>query len=769
MQAALTSSKRPGLAGLTTRDDEDFTIALLDATACMADVLTFYSERLVNEAFLRTAKDRVSLAELGRLIGYRLRPGVAASTHLAFHVEPPPPAAVDAATTPFRKIRMPESVTIPAGAAVRSVPGPGEQQQVFETSEAIEARPPWNLMPAVTTEATVLNSGAKSMYVKGLATNLRPGDLLLFSSASAWEVRPIGSAVTQPDRDRTLVSWKDALTKTGPLNAHIMRKKLNFFGYNAPSWKSMSADFKEAYGCSTGCDEWPLYYSSPLAMTSDMDGSHPDIAVGSRLVFAAAEDRSLFTALEVTELSRAEFAMSGKVTRVKLSGSSYSRYDNDVRGTAVFAVEEPLVLAEQPITSNVSGGQIVVAGNVTSLPKGRTLLVCGGGKVETMTLESATAAGASTTLTFTGDLAHSYDPASLVVFGNVAKASHGETVHQILGDGQAARPFQRFELKHAPLTYVQSGDPAGSSSTLEVRVNEVAWHELPTLYRAKPGDRVFVTRDSTAGTVEVGTGDGRRGARVPTGQHNVRAVYRKGIGAGGNLPAGALTQLGSPPLGVSGVTNPVPAAGGADSDSAGHARTRIPLSARTLGRAVSLSDYADFAQTFAGIAKAHAVVVLVRNVRTIVVTVAGQSGAVVPDQVLAGLCTALRSYGDPLVSLLVVPQKPVSFQLRMKVRRDPDHVLGTVLKAVASRLTQAFGFAAREFTQPVQRSEVIAAAHRAPGVVAVDLDYLWRGYPMASHLRLLAAGPQINGSQVDGAELLQLTADPLPWLTEMPS
>ena len=78
MIAALTDADRPRLAALGTRDSDDFTIALLDAWAVASDVLTFYNERLAQESYLRTARERISLQELGRLIGYRLRPGVAA-------------------------------------------------------------------------------------------------------------------------------------------------------------------------------------------------------------------------------------------------------------------------------------------------------------------------------------------------------------------------------------------------------------------------------------------------------------------------------------------------------------------------------------------------------------------------------------------------------------------------------------------------------------------------------------------------------------------
>src|SRR5580693_7081315 len=84
MLARLSSSDYPALSLLKTRDDDDFTIAFLDATAVVLDILTFYQERLANESYLRTAGQLRSLVELSRLIGYSPAPGVSASAYLAF-------------------------------------------------------------------------------------------------------------------------------------------------------------------------------------------------------------------------------------------------------------------------------------------------------------------------------------------------------------------------------------------------------------------------------------------------------------------------------------------------------------------------------------------------------------------------------------------------------------------------------------------------------------------------------------------------------------
>src|SRR5436190_12774807 len=77
LEFALSSQNRPALRALRTREDDDFTIALLDAFANMADILTFYTERIGNEGYLRTATERRSVLDLARAIGYELAPGVA--------------------------------------------------------------------------------------------------------------------------------------------------------------------------------------------------------------------------------------------------------------------------------------------------------------------------------------------------------------------------------------------------------------------------------------------------------------------------------------------------------------------------------------------------------------------------------------------------------------------------------------------------------------------------------------------------------------------
>ena len=72
-----------------------------------------------------------------------------------------------------------------------------------------------------------------------------------------------------------------------------------------------------------------------------------------------------------------------------------------------------------------------------------------------------------TTLTLAAPLAHVYDRPTTRVNANVARATHGETVNEILGSGDARAPNASFALRQAPLTYVSAPTPSGRRAELD--------------------------------------------------------------------------------------------------------------------------------------------------------------------------------------------------------------------------------------------------------------------------------------------------------------
>jgi predicted phage baseplate assembly protein len=365
-----------------------------------------------------------------------------------------------------------------------------------------------------------------------------------------------------------------------------------------------------------------------------------------------------------------------------------------------------------------------------------------------------------TELLITPSLLHSYERESLTIYANVARATHGETVQEVMGSGNASRPYQRFTLRQPPLTHISASTPNGAVSTLQVRVNDLLWHEVPTLYGHGPHEHIYVTRLNDEGKTTVQFGDGINGARLPTGRENVRATYRKGIGVEGLARAEQISLLMTRPLGVKGVVNPQLATGADDPESIDDVRTNAPLTVLTLDRAVSLRDYEDFARAFGGVAKALATWTWEGQTRRVFVTIAGPNGATikVDSDTYRFLLRALREAGDPFVSFRVASYRPASFHIRANVKVESEYETKRVLAAVEKALHAQFSFRACSFGQPVVLSEAIAVMQNVSGVIAVDVDKLYRdGMDEILNQRLTADIPATGADKaVDAAELLTL-------------
>jgi predicted phage baseplate assembly protein len=219
-------AETPALAGLRSRLSDDYSIMLLELWAVVADVLSFYQERIANEGYLRTATTRDSVRRLARLADYQLRPGAAATARLAF--------TVDAGTR----------LIVPAGLRVQSVPAAGEQPQKFETLEPVQVD--WRLNRLRIVSAPIfrnpLGAGSREAYLApdeaspAIAALLQPNDRILVRSSSALEEASIERIDIIEDRVR--------LRFTAPIvgttwNAfHMAYKKtqtFRLFGHGAPT------------------------------------------------------------------------------------------------------------------------------------------------------------------------------------------------------------------------------------------------------------------------------------------------------------------------------------------------------------------------------------------------------------------------------------------------------------------------------------------------------------------------------------------------------
>lgn len=847
--ARLSAVDMPELAFLTSRNDDDFSIALLDAWATMADVLTFYQERLANESYLRTAVERRSVDELARLVGYRLAPGVAAEAFLAFILEDAPGAPDQATAKTF----------IDLGTRVQSTPGPDETAQTFETVKPIEGRVAWNQIQPRRTDRHALTK--TSLLFEGLTTQLKPGDGVFFEADNGTKV--FGSIATvepQPEQTLTRVEVRylntnpvegsgpniqqatptvpapaaaflnqtlsgadlEAQAKIGKLETQaifdaltaspqpaprvlVFRQRAAIFGHNAAPWASLPASLRAQEPVYTTVDgdlqigglvagayqgqqnSWNDKNLPTISGTHVfLDRVFPDVAAQSQVVLRddANNKWAIYEVENASEISHSQFNVTAKVTRLQPKNATRLN-DFAIKSTTVYVQSETLPLARVPRADDFVpdvDDWLELDGWVDGLFVGQSIAVngevrgTGAQRAEVAEISKVqhvlTQEGGGTRIQLKPAWTQPYLRDEVRLNANVARSTHGETVEEILGSGDARRTYQEVALAQPPLTHVSAETPSGTASTLELRVNDIRWQEAETLYGRGANERVFTTKIQEDGKTAVLFGDGVNGARLPTGQNNVRARYRKGLGLGGLVRAGQLNLLMQRPLGLKEVSNPLPSSGGADPETRDEARRNAPLQVLTLNRVVSLRDYEDFARAFAGIAKARATWIWDGRERGIFLTVAGPNGNAIESggPVYKKLVSALAKAGDPYVSVRVSTFDDALFHVALRVKVHEDYLAEKVLPAVEATLRTDFSFQARELGQPVAASEVIAAVQGVDGVVAVDLDKLYRDGTAAQWNARLAAELPRTGARAlpEPGELLTLHPGPLASLEEMP-
>jgi hypothetical protein len=904
MLAGLSSSNVPALAGLRTRSSSDFSIALVDAWAEVLDILTFYTERLANEAYLGTAIEARSVFELARLVGYKPSPGVSASTVLAFSL----------ATAPG----SPATVPIAAGTRVQSVPGPGQAPQVFETSAPITATIANNAISAATSKPWTLVGGDTSTWLAGASHNVKVGDALLFLSAPNGIPSTSGPAavvyVTSVAIDsvggNTLVGWNHALpasvtSKGSAVALYIFRTKAALYGVNAPhpSMFPSTTVGNIPPGSATVSADWHFSYK-PNSFTINLDNSYPGlnpIASGAGapanqsqwMILTGPLYTSFFQIKSASESNPGFYALSAKTTQLVLAagtvlvGDPHLTFDDlitefveETRSTTAYVQSELLPFANLPLTdwplsttyplaagmlAPVSGSSVVLAGlqpiadnspigvagkrvriapllaltgtnggftpagavgalpasanqaflvdefppkpdpnlsgnllwkvitvtqpqgpptpapqagaqTVTGQPGTLSVPASAGSFLllpsvtadpfagESAVVASSAVSGATTSLSLSAPLSRIYDTATVTVNANAVEATHGETVMEILGSGDATNAALQFQLKQSPLTYTAAATAAGSQSTLQIRVNNLLWNEVPNFLSSAPSDRVYVTRPNSGAGPTVQFGNGIQGSRTPTGISNIQGRYRKGIGIAGMVAAGQLSQPLDRPQGLQNVTNPSPATGGADPATPASARQSAPLPTLTLGRIVSLEDYQNFALGFAGISLALATWAWFGNTRGVFLTIAGEGGTILKssDNVVVFLMQAYQNLGLPNVQALAVSYVPQNFEIGMQVKVDsPTYDPTQVIAQVWQNLSAAFAFGKLAPGESVSASRVIAVAQQVPGVIAVALTaFNLSGAASGVANILCAAGPippDVSGSQPPtGAQILLL-------------
>jgi predicted phage baseplate assembly protein len=312
------------------------------------------------------------------------------------------------------------------------------------------------------------------------------------------------------------------------------------------------------------------------------------------------------------------------------------------------------------------------------------------------------------------------DAGSAIMYGNVAKATHGETVsNEVLGDGDASKDFQSLALSKQPVTFVRQPNlPHGSANTLRLWVDEQEWHEVRSFYNIGKDERAFKTYLDRDNKMIVQFGEGINGARPTSGRGNITATYRQGSGRDGIVAAESLKTLLDKPLGLKSVMNPDAASGGAEPEQQDSAKKNAPRTVRTFDRIVSLIDFEEAAKEVNGIAKARSISEWDGESKVAKLVVACDEGDDLTDNIKKELIEYLDARRDMNLKVIVEDRKKVPVKIKARINLDPDKIKEKVLSSVLEALKSYFSFDNHDLGSPVHLSDVYRVIQVVDGVAS---------------------------------------------------
>ena len=335
------------------------------------------------------------------------------------------------------------------------------------------------------------------------------------------------------------------------------------------------------------------------------------------------------------------------------------------------------------------------------------------------------------------------------IFANVATADHGETQpRKILGSGDATRSGQSFELQAKELSFVADPlMPTGVRAAVEVYVGERRWTQVANLRDSGMTDPHYEVRVSEDGPALIRFGDGRDGRRLPSGADNLRAVWRKGVGEAGNLPAGSLVKIVKPDPLIAAVRQPIAAAGGAATETVASLRRNAAAGLLTLGRAVSVVDFARLATQHASVLQAHAWRSTAGGARgeavTVVIVPAGGRIGSIKDEVQA----FLQAGALPGIGVTIEAYTPLPLSLDVTIRvKSAEYLPQQVADAVEAALIAAYDLKATRLAAPLFRSQVLNLIERVEGVENTTVEILTAGFADVT------PAPRIGRSRTGGVQ-----------------
>lgn len=748
--------------------NSDLGLQLIEWWAYIADILTFYNERIANETYLRTAIQPGSVQRIIQLLGYRPRPGIGAKGYVAALLASGVKRAI-----------------LPQGMGLQNKPSPGKQPQIFELEQRLTVGLPDSLSADISPEAipdTVnmqfsyaqirqkvipflskasyipvssailalpANSVNDSLLLKGEISGLKSGQSLLLVEKN-W------NGASSNFRWLTLVETSIEKSPRGNANTRINYETTDAL------WSGFDVRNTQLLSPAQTAHLWPI-----SGTTGIVDGNkvHLDklvkqIGTGDRLLFEDGSNSGLFLVSSYEEAlwyanapdqNHPETPPDPSTTPPVavlhslpgMSSASLPDWLSDSESTKInihYVWKDIGQLIIPPVTIIDSKNTILSSLTAVDANGTQTTGTAFPANLNNATIfiedmdglgvtanASTNSTGSQLTLSELPEQDYVLKPPLKVLF-NLLSVSRGKTIsNEVLGSGNASVQGQEFVLKNAPLTYFQSADSSSGGnykSTLRVWVDDIEWMEVPNFFGRTSNERIFVTREDESGITHVLFGDGINGARLSSGSNNIIASYRFGSGAEAP-PVNSLTVILQPQPGLKAIRNPIAIGGGSDPDAVSKIRRLAPRSVLTFGRAVSADDYEVIAAQAPGVNRAKSVWNIdAKSQKAMPIIYVGDDASAVTSA-----RKAINLAADPNRPFTVSQAKKIPIQLQLTLNIASNYSTQPVMDAVLEQLTDEdsglFGLNNVGIGQAFFQSQLDSVCLNTNGVVAVHELHLW--------------------------------------------
>jgi predicted phage baseplate assembly protein len=714
------------IPGRNEQNPADIGVVLVEMLAHAGDLLSYRQDVVATEAYLGTARQRISVRRHARLVDYRMHDGCNARAWVQVQVSsdtgPLPKGTRLFTRIPGQPRRLPDDPQVLRQALAG-----------FETMHrAARLFADHNTMQFYTwlDRNCCLPKGATRATLTGHLPNLLAGDVLVFKEV----LGPLTGKTEDADLSR-----RCAVRLTHVVSAHVVSAD----GKPQPLTDPLKGDRITEIAWADD-DALPF----PLCISATTDKGHGEQDLGNTVSIACGNivlaDHGLTIGLTTKEAPIPDAVPQPAIIRPGVTGADRC------------AAREPEAvppryrprLAKRPVTFAVPYRENLVFG------------------IDFRAAQAAALDGKD----LPDDLKTQFNtrgidfraPPSIQGIAPEWSISDGERAYRIREETEAAGArLNVYELAGPArgLLLQAPADALPEAILNSERNGETAtWRPKRDLLNSARDATDFVVEVEADGTAYLRFGDDQLGKRPKSdaaAQTTFRATYRVANGVAGNVGAGSIVHIitddenGSK---IAAVTNPLPASGGVDPETMDEVRQRAPFAFRGQERAVTADDYARVAERHPGIQRAAATLRSTGSWLTVFLTIDRLGGAPVDDTFKAEMRAHMERFRMAGHDLEIEEPNYVSLEIEMRVSVAPDYFRSHVeaaLRAVFSNRTLPDGrrgiFHPDNFTfgQPVYLSPLIAAAQALDGVALVQVTTFQRQGTL--DLRPLAEGKLVMG------------------------